>query len=210
MRVSIFHPDGVDYTGIARSNDEWPDHRLRAYVTASMLAWMSPQSILDPACGDGSIVLESQLLRRCTTIAMNDISTPNMVRVKAEIDSRFPEKAYVWLVSSEDVETSLLADYRAAIGVERFDVVVLTEILEHLADPDAILRLAATKADRLLVSSPEMRSGQIDNNPEHLWMFDGDGYETMLNDAGWGAVQKTHLTFRSEYDFGIYVCERLP
>lgn len=197
-----------DYSGVTRSNSEWPDHRLRTFVTASAIAWLEPQSLIDPACGDGSIVLESQELRRCLTVALNDVSPPNMVRVKAEIDSRFPDPDYVWLISSTDAAFSLGADYRQSLDIETFDVVVLTEILEHVADPDALLRLAAMRGNYLIASSPEMRPGQIDHNPEHVWMFDGAGYEQMLNEAGWKVLQKTHLTFRSEYDFGIYVAEK--
>ena len=85
---------------------------------------------------------------------------------------------------------------------------MLTEILEHLEDPESLLRLARLKGQRLLVSSPEMRPGQIDSNPEHLWQFDGEGYEAMLNETGWKSVHKSHLTFRSMYDFQIWVCDR--
>jgi hypothetical protein len=38
-------------------------------------------------------------------------------------------------------------------------------------------------------------------------MFDGDGYEQMLIEAGWATKHKTHLTFRSDYNFQIWVCE---
>ena len=112
-----------DYTTIGRTNDEWPDHQARKLVTAALLAWMRPESLLDPACGDGSIVLESQELARCLTIALNDISPVNITRVKSEIDSRFPDPLYTWLISSQDAETSLLADYDKALGVTEFDVI---------------------------------------------------------------------------------------
>lgn len=204
MRQRLVGRKPIDYTGVVRSNNEWPDHRVRTLVTAAMIAALEPQSLIDPACGDGSIVLESQELRRCPVVALNDISTPNMVRVKAEIDSRFPEPAYLWVVSAQDVETALSGDYDV-VGVGAFDLIVLTEILEHLEDPDALLRFARRRGGRLVVSSPEMRPGQIDNNPEHLWMFDEEGYTGMLNDSGWRPLYKTKLTFRSDYDFQIWV-----
>jgi len=185
----------VAYGAVGRSNDEWPDHRLRALVTGSMLAWMRPDTVLDPACGDGSIVrIGAGLANGIQQAVLNDVGMPNI------------EAMASWL---PDTWESGVRDLHETMMDERpFQVIVLTEILEHLEDPDLILRLAANKAQRILVSSPEMRAGQVDTNPEHLWMFDGEGYETMLNEAGWKVTQKTHLTFRSEYDFQIYVADR--
>lgn len=195
MRARLTRDAPFDYTGVIRNNDSWPDHRARAMVTGALLAWMSPQSVLDPACGDGSIVLWANDLMRLRDVALADLSDANMDTVEAMCENMG------WGIFRGDV-----GEVIEMLG--SVDVIVLTEILEHLPDPDTVLRLAATKAKRLLVSSPEMRPGQVDNNPEHLWMFDGAGYEKMLNEAGWNGVHKTHLTFRSEYDFQIWVCER--
>lgn len=196
MRVR-FTREPISYGAVGRSNDEWPDHRMRALVTGSMLAWMRPDTVLDPACGDGSVVKVAHHLLETSggiqLVVLNDAGQPNI-------------EAMEWLPPTWE---SGVRDLHETMTDERpFQVIVLTEILEHLEDPDLILRLAADKAQRLLVSSPEMRSGQVDHNPEHLWMFDGEGYEQMLNEAGWKVTQKTHLTFRSEYDFQIYVADK--
>ena len=56
-----------------------------------------------------------------------------------------------------------------------------------------------------MASSPEMRPGQEDTNPEHLWQFDAQGYRQMIERSGWRIEQHTTLRFNSEYDFGIWV-----
>lgn len=195
MKTRLDHP-AADYQ-VVRSNDSWPDHQARALVTAALIAWLKPTSVLDPACGDGSIVRIANDLHQIDLVTLADISEPNM----DVIEEWAPE---IWELGLGDIQTILGSNRPMA------DVVVLTEILEHLGDPDAILRLARQKATRLVASSPEMRPGQIDSNPEHLWQFDGQGFEEMLVSAGWTALNKTHLTFRSEYDFQIWICSWLP
>jgi hypothetical protein len=159
-------------------------------VTAGLIAWLGPSSVFDPACGDGSIVLLANDLNRIDRILLRDISQPGCDAI--------PRK--------ENVEVQV-GDIMSSEWDEEFDLVVLTEVLEHIEDPDRILRLARRRSKFLVASSPEMRIGQFDRNVEHLWMFDGDGYVKMLMDAGWLPFHKTHMGFpNSDYDFQIWVC----
>lgn len=65
------------------------------------------------------------------------------------------------------------------------DIVVMTEVLEHLADPHgALLRLAERRAVRLVCSSP-WNETPADHSPEHAWAWDTAGYRAMLEGAGW-------------------------
>lgn len=196
MRQRLTGRDPVDYN-VARSNDQWPDHRLRTLVTASAIAWIEPQSVIDPACGDGSIVLAADKLWGIERVWLSDLSEPNILALVVRLDGTRPE----WSLSRAPIEQTM-----GIVG--EYDVIVLTEILEHLEDPDAMLRLASTKARFVVASSPEMRPGQDDTNPEHLWMFDREGYRGLLAGNGWRTVQYTHLNFSSEYDFQIWVAER--
>jgi len=184
---------------VARNNAEWPDHVLRANVTGALIASTAPTDVIDPACGDGSIVMAAHHLRAIQHATLFDISGPSVEILRERQQNRRNED----IPEDWRIERSSIED---ALGDGSYDLIVLTEILEHLEDPDAILRLARQRAIRLVASSPEMRPGQIDDNPEHLWMFDGEGYEEMLRTAGWTGVQKTHLAFRSMYNFQIWVC----
>lgn len=65
------------------------------------------------------------------------------------------------------------------------DVVVATEILEHLVDPHGLLRRAHDSgAKYLIASSPYMETAES-HYGYHLWAWDEAGYQQMIEDAGW-------------------------
>lgn len=64
------------------------------------------------------------------------------------------------------------------------DVTVMTEVLEHLADPHGALRWAREGSGRLVCSSPwNERPGM--HSDCHAWAWDLDGYARMIQEAGW-------------------------
>jgi 2-polyprenyl-3-methyl-5-hydroxy-6-metoxy-1,4-benzoquinol methylase len=193
VRTRLDRTEAVDYQ-VLRSNDAWRDHQARTLVTAALIAWLKPQSVMDPACGDGSIVMTADRLHSIQFAHFGDISKPNIDHV---IETSGKGRGWSFRCCATDDRIT---------DVSSVDVMVLTEILEHLDDPDHTLRLARGKARYLIASSPEMRPDQVDDNPEHLWMFDREGYGSMLIDADWRIQQYTHLGFRTMYDFGIWVC----
>lgn len=184
------HPTGtVDYQ-VRRDNNAWSDHRLRALTTGAVVASLRPGTVMDPACGDASIVRYANDLSHIAKAYLADISRPNVEALSLAV-----------------VNTIRLADIWIAMrDFPLVDVVILTEILEHLDDPDAVLKLAKRKGRHLVASSPEMRPGQVDVNPEHLWMFDAQGYREMLEASGWEVTAHATFSFSTEYDFGVWVC----
>ena len=191
MRERLERTGVIDYQ-VERHNEQWPDHVARTNVTAGLIAWLKPSVVLDPACGDGSLALAANHIHNFRAI-LGDLSQPNIGYVSGR-------GGMDWTYSVDDALHTIVRQK----GV---DVTILTEILEHVEDPDAILRAAREVSTYLVASSPEMRPGQVDTNHEHLWMFDGDGSLEMLQRAGWNPISKTHLGFPFlEYDFGIWVC----
>ena len=172
-------PD-VDYQ-VVRSNDRWADHRERLLVTAGMIAWLRPETILDPACGDGSVLAAAYALAPFRLATLSDISVPGI----ASLHLAFPYQASV-----RPIEEAL-------VGSSPVELVVLTEILEHLDDPDAVLRLARERARHLVASSPLDERTQ--NNPEHLWAWDTEGYSAMLEAAGWRITSSVILDWPGGY-----------
>jgi hypothetical protein len=62
--------------------------------------------------------------------------------------------------------------------------VVMTEVLEHLADPHGVLRWVRQTGRHLICSSPwNERPGM--HSPEHAWAWDLEGYADLIRDAGW-------------------------
>lgn len=64
------------------------------------------------------------------------------------------------------------------------DIVVMTEVLEHVADPHRALRWAREEGKRLVCSSPWSENLHT-HSPEHAWAWDLEGYATMIQEAGW-------------------------
>lgn len=86
------------------------------------------------------------------------------------------------------------------------DVYVLSETLEHLDDPEAVLRLIRDRSTWLVLSTPLEAWG--DTNAEHYWAWDRIGVEDLLAAAGW--VPVVHDTVDSReygepYLYGIWV-----
>lgn len=66
--------------------------------------------------------------------------------------------------------------------VELGDIVVMSEVLEHLVDPHGLLR--DTKATRIVASSPVSENGEW-HYVHHAWAWDMDGYRDLFTDNGW-------------------------
>lgn len=84
---------------------------------------------------------------------------------------------------------------------------VCSETLEHLDHPDQVLRLIATKAAWLVLSTP--LDCWEDTNAEHLWAWDRDGVEELLVDNGWCLEYFASVDSRAwgePYLYGIWVC----
>lgn len=72
---------------------------------------------------------------------------------------------------------------------------VMTEVLEHLADPHEVLRWLHGKSRYLVASSP------WDETPEshdecHAWGWDYDGYTDLIQDAGWRILHHVRLRYK--------------
>lgn len=87
------------------------------------------------------------------------------------------------------------------------DVFVCVETLEHLADPDVVLRKIRGRARLLVCSLPVWSRPEEERNGEHLWVFDREGGEQMLVDAGWDPVLYAEVPAGpATGPFGSYQC----
>lgn len=68
------------------------------------------------------------------------------------------------------------------------DLFVCCETLEHLWDPESVLQKIRVKTDMLLCSVPLWERAEQEQNGEHYWAFDREGFESLLSDTGFQPV----------------------
>lgn len=70
--------------------------------------------------------------------------------------------------------------------VQTGHVVVMTEVLEHLADPHGeLLRLCTPEGPRRIVCSSPFNENDRSHDACHAWAWDLEGYAAMIEGAGW-------------------------
>jgi hypothetical protein len=147
-------------------------------VTAGMISVMAPPVILDPACGDASILEVAYRYRPFEMAYLVDIS-------QLQVDVIAPSFPH------EKRRGDL---YEAIDNSRRVDMILLTEVLEHLETPERALRLARLRSNLLIASSP-IGDPEDGRNHEHLWAWDEEGYDEMLRAEGWEPFAKAVLTY---------------
>jgi trans-aconitate methyltransferase len=163
------------YEGRARAPHlEQPGHRDRLLAAADYVAWCvearGSRTAVDLGCGDGGLL---------------------------SVLSRFPFKSFAcwgYDLSPEAVEAAradrgVRAELLDFVAEEPLwaDVAVLTETLEHLVDPHAMLRRVRGHASFVVASSPRMETAER-HYEFHAWAWDAPGYLAMFAAAGWRAV----------------------
>lgn len=172
----------------ARPHDHtrWVDHRLRVAVTSEVAKWMVAELldsgpswlplVADLSCGDGAVVRSLGLRARQI---LGDLAPG--YSITGPLEQTVP----------------------ALDGP--IDMYVCCETLEHLNDPDQVLKLIREKSRTLLLSTP-VDAGD-DPNLEHYWSWSRSDVEGMLGDAGWSVGFYTEVDCRPaglQYSFGIW------
>lgn len=122
-------------------------------------------SLVDLGCGDGSLLLALQGL----PVAKwgYDVGTENLnVAWSHGLDVRLAD---------------ILVD-----PLEYGDLIVATEVLEHLLDPHGFLR--QLPGDKLIVSSPSAETDEW-HYAHHAWAWDLEGYVELLTSCGWRVIE---------------------
>lgn len=68
-------------------------------------------------------------------------------------------------------------------GVDFADIYVMTEVLEHLEYPHAMVRRVHDR-DAILVCSSPFTENDVTHDGAHAWAWDQEGYAKMITDAG--------------------------
>jgi hypothetical protein len=155
----------------------------RIDITYAIASWLLPPTgawVADLSCGDGTIV--NRLVKHYGAQAtLGDIAPGRPITGPIE-------------------ETIELLD-------RVYDLFICSETIEHLNDPDTVLKQIRLKTHWLVLSTPV---GNTDpDNPEHLWAWDREDVDVMLRRAGFGTLVYTSLDLRLSgypYNWGIWGC----
>lgn len=163
-------------------HDAWPDHIERVKASADLIARYrnNIRTAADLSCGDGALL--NMISRYLDAAWFGDL---NGVSVSAQVSCSAPRVEA--LASGRMLPESL--DQLPEYGVDLF---ILSETLEHVPDPDELLRRLVDHTTYLFLSTP-VDEPVGSNNLEHYWGWGTDDIHDMLRETGWHPLEKKVL-----------------
>lgn len=80
------------------------------------------------------------------------------------------------------------------------ELVIITEVLEHLENPHDMVRRIGEHAEAIIASSPAKETAEFHDGC-HAWCWDMDGYARLVERGGF--VVTEHLLIDGEFEFQI-------
>lgn len=80
---------------------------------------------------------------------------------------------------------AFLKDFPNDADVQYPDIAVMTEVLEHLVDPPAMLKKLKKGGVRWIVATSPMWEDAHNHYEYHLWAWDAQGFKQLFKDAGY-------------------------
>lgn len=160
-------------------HSQWDDHIYRVQRTISIANSFlqdlkcHPYIVGDLSCGDGAIV---NGLENVKTAYLGDL-TPGY-QFEGPIEETIKE-------------------------IPPVDLFVCTETIEHVEQPEKLLRQIKKKAKYLLLSTPNCE--YVDDNPEHLWAWNHFAVRYMLEvSARWIPVECQRFKADVGYEYQVW------
>jgi 2-polyprenyl-3-methyl-5-hydroxy-6-metoxy-1,4-benzoquinol methylase len=183
--------------------ENFQDHRLRLATTSDLLSWAIDRhglsSLADLACGNGAVMFTA--LENCAhnpkIVYLGDLSKENIEYV----NGLALDPTIKFIINQGKFEETINS-------IEKVDLFVMTEILEHIDQPKEVLKKVREKTKYLLLSTPDTETNQSDLNWEHLWSWNRTDILEMLLIAGFELQIEEKLSFKEEgfpYDFQIWL-----
>ena len=168
---------------VPHDHTQWQDHIFRVDITSAIAQNLIPYgaTIADLSCGDAVIanrLAESHQSRR---VFLGDYA---------------PGYEY-----TGPIEETIHQ-------IPKVDLFICSETIEHVDDPDLVLREIRRKCQWILLSTPDGEHAGV-NNPQHLWGWDSEAMEKMLRDAGFTPRIHTVVDPRPSgcvYAYQIWAC----
>lgn len=82
------------------------------------------------------------------------------------------------------------------------DITVITEVLEHVADPHAEVRWIGGNSDYIVASSPWWETPES-HCSEHAWAWDVEGYAALIEQGGFRILEHKQFEFMFQVVLGV-------
>lgn len=171
----------------------WPDHIERVDESVQMISQYSQmlRTAADLSCGDGAIIKRLDLKEAY----LADLNGPPAGLATEMVQGGCWKVVNLGSVALPDSLWKL---------PEKVDLIILSETLEHVPDPDDLLRTAAHFGRHLFLSTPVDEPADSGNR-EHYWGWGQDDIHGMLQQSGWDPVEVRLFQPRSTVDLpGAY------
>lgn len=196
------YPDGYRH-------DVWPDHVERVAASVEMIRQYSNQvrTAADLSCGDGAILRALTQAGVLSEVFLGDLNgAPDPALSLWRSGSRYLK---VSALPPGPLPDSLWALPESVLPVDLF---VLSETLEHMDDPDDLLRQLEMFSKYLFLSTP-VDEPEGSGNLEHYWGWGTDDIHDMLEATGWHPLERkilvpvstTHLPDAYHYQLWLAV-----
>lgn len=149
-----------------------PACRHRRRIVINLVRELPHRRILDLGCGDGLLLAEISKKIQAELIGA-DVSATAIEHARRNVPHAHFE----------------VLDAGRAIPEGTFDVTVMSEVLEHIEDDDALLRNLAAHTRFVVISVPGGPADQVDRAYGHFRNYDGDLLPRKLRAAGYEVVK---------------------
>ncbi len=181
MRARLRPPHDAAYLAALyakpHNHTQWPDHIQRVRSTIALAGWFE----------DALSVAD---------LSAGDAAIINALDIHAKYIGDFAPRYEFTGAIEETIEQ-----------IPSVDLFILSETIEHVDDPDLVLRKIRAKTKHLILTTPD---GEKDaSNPEHYWGWDSDDMKEMLIEAGFKPVIYSSLHFENPgliYDYQMWGC----
>lgn len=164
----------------------WPDHVERVGASVEHIRrYMSQiKTAADLSCGDAAII--KALAPDLTEAYLGDINGIS-IQTQEAVAQAGADKSGGILVRSLGERALPDSLWCLPEREQPVDLIILSETLEHVPDPDGLLRSAAHFGRYLFLSTPLDESPSV-GNPEHYWGWGQGDIHEMLWDSGWSPL----------------------